>query len=280
MNETLLYALANADDDRYGHEGGYAVIHGGKPLPDLPGASKVFDALGGAYPLLWPYGRGLYHEQRPVRISFHEYIHWTLQYRDKRFRTHSSFPFVAFSIQQKQSALLSARVHMRRDDFDKDSTLLNDLSLHDLQDAQVDESNHHPIQNEKVRRLLHHLYATSSHIMGSNQMRTTYRSQIWGTCLWLRPPSLWMTINPMDYEDPIAQIFRGENIDMDNFIARFGPDVNVRARNIANDPYASSFFFHFLIRTTLETLMGICTSRTFVESHMGLLDMSMDISEL
>ena len=45
MNEILLYALANADDDRYGHEGGYAVIHGAQPIPDLPGASKSFDAL-------------------------------------------------------------------------------------------------------------------------------------------------------------------------------------------------------------------------------------------
>ena len=27
-NEALLYALANADNDRYGHEGGYAIIHG------------------------------------------------------------------------------------------------------------------------------------------------------------------------------------------------------------------------------------------------------------
>ena len=28
-NEVLLYALANADDDRYGREGGYAIIHSG-----------------------------------------------------------------------------------------------------------------------------------------------------------------------------------------------------------------------------------------------------------
>jgi hypothetical protein len=64
-NEVLLYALANADDDRYGHEGGYAIIQGAQPIPDLPGASKSFDALAGAYPILWPYGRGLYHEERP-----------------------------------------------------------------------------------------------------------------------------------------------------------------------------------------------------------------------
>ena len=38
-NEVLLYALANADDDRYGHEGGYAVIHGAQLIPDLQNLS-------------------------------------------------------------------------------------------------------------------------------------------------------------------------------------------------------------------------------------------------
>ena len=55
-NEMLLYALANADDDRYGHEGGYAIVHGSEAVADLPGASKSFDALAGAFPILWPYG--------------------------------------------------------------------------------------------------------------------------------------------------------------------------------------------------------------------------------
>lgn len=84
-NEVLLYALANADDDRYGHEGRYAVIHSAQPVPDLPGASKSFDALEGAYPALWPYGSGLFHNTRSRKIGFQEYIRWTLQYHDKRF---------------------------------------------------------------------------------------------------------------------------------------------------------------------------------------------------
>ena len=269
-NEALLYTLANADDDRYGHEGGYAIIHSAQPVPDLPGANESFDALAGAYPVLWPYGRGLYHENRRRKIGFHEYIRWTLQYHDKRFRTHHSFPFVAFSIQQKQSALLSAKIHMRRDDFEADTDLLADLSLHDLQEAQVDEEAHRSIGNERVRRLHHHLYATSSHIMGSAKKRTTYRSQIWGSCLWLRPPSLWVTINPMDYEDPIAQVFAGEDIDMNSFWDMMGPDPNKRARNMANDPFASASFFNFIIRTTFETLFGIHISRSRVETHVGI----------
>ena len=74
MNEVLLYALANADDDRYGNEGGYTVIHPAQPIPALPGARQSFDALAAAYPMLWPYGQGLYHVERNRKVGFQEYI--------------------------------------------------------------------------------------------------------------------------------------------------------------------------------------------------------------
>ena len=77
-------------------------------------------------------------------------------------------------------------------------------------------------------------------------------------------------INPMDYEDPIAQIFAGEDIDMDSFMDVMGPGPNEQARNVANDPFASAAFFNFIIRMTLETLLNIHTSRREVESHMGI----------
>ena len=271
-NEVLLHALANADDDRYGHEGGYAIIHSAQPVPDLPGASKTFDALAAAYPVLWPYGRGLFHQDRPRKLSFHDYIRWTLQFFDKRFRTHHSYPFVAFSIEQKQSALLSAKIHMRRSDFEADTDLLSEVTLRDLQEAQVDEECHRTIQNERVKRLRHHLYATSSHIMASGNMRLGNRSKIWGTCLWLRPPTLWVTINPMDYEDPIAQVLAGENIDMDSFIDVMEPNAAQRAKNMANDPFASASFFHFIIETVLETILSVRvrTVRRQTETRMGI----------
>ncbi|KAJ7920117.1 hypothetical protein B0H13DRAFT_2319761 [Mycena leptocephala] len=69
--------------------------------------------------------------------------------------------------------------------------------------------------------------------------------------------SISIIINPIDIHDPIAQIFAGENIDLDNFIAGLGPDSKKRPRNIAADPYAVAKFFHFMIRTIPETLFGI-----------------------
>jgi len=80
--------------------------------------------------------------------------------------------------------------------------------------------------------------ASASRVLGSDQTRIRLRSQIWSTSIYLNPPSLWITINPCDLHDPIAQIFAGEEIDIDNFVATIGPSKTKRAENIANDPYA------------------------------------------
>ena len=208
--------------------------------------------------MLWPYGQGNYERQRRQRISFSEYIQWALEYYDKRFRTHHSFPFIAFSIRQKQSALLAAKVQMRHADFEADGQTLAALTVDDLhQVGEEDWGRRHGISNERVRILYQHVHATTMRVMGSDKACAAYCSQIWSGSLWLRPPSLWMTINPVDYDDPVAQIFAGEQIDMDNFLAVMGPDRRTQSRTIAKDPFASAAFFRFIIYTILETLFGI-----------------------
>ena len=94
---------------------------------------------------------------------------------------------------------------------------------------------------------------------------------IWGMCLTLGGPSLWLTINPADIHDPIAQIFVGESIDMDNFNTHLGPDSNHRAENIASNPYAAAEYFNFIINTTLETLFGISKRSSRTNSEIGVL---------
>jgi hypothetical protein len=71
------------------------------------------------------------------------------------------------------------------------------------------------------------------------------------------PPSLWITINPTDTQDPVAQVFAGEDINLDNFDNTVGPDTHTRACIIAGDPYAAAKFFHFTVKIVLEELFGI-----------------------
>lgn len=88
------------------------------------------------------------------------------------------------------------------------------------------------------------------------------RSKIWSTAAVLGPPSVWLTANFCDIHDPIAQIFAGEDIDMDAFVRTLGPDRTKRAKNVAADPYAAAKFFDFMANTMLETLSK-CACRSF-----------------
>lgn len=289
-NELMLWGLANLWKD--GREGGYAVRHSRQPVNDFPSrtpcdtippadisdspldsstsiaSSNFFEK---AFPCLYPYGCGGIEGCQPVRLDLREHVKWALQYHDRRFRREEKFAFVAFGILQKRQALLSARLQMKRKDFDADARLLMTITPEKLAQARREEDEHKPISDPAVRLLRKHIHATAGRIQGSDQSRYQLRSQIWATSVAKGPPSLWITINPNDLHDPIAQIFAGEEIDLDRFVRTARPDKHQRASNIAADPYAAARFFHFMVRTILTTLFGVEATPFKVNSRKGVL---------
>ena len=159
---------------------------------------------------------------------------------------------------------------MRRKNFEADANLLSTITPAKLEQARIEEEKKLPISDPAVRLLRKHVHATGGRVMGSDQLRYQLRSQMWSTSIYIGPPTLWVTINPCDLHDPIAQIFAGEKIDMDRFSALLGPDKDKRAKNIAEDPYAAAKFFHFLIKTILETLFGIEVTPHQIRSGKGV----------
>ena len=83
-------------------------------------------------------------------------------------------------------------------------------------------------------------------------------------CVKKGPPSIWLTINPADTQDPIAQLFCGQ------FLAR---DHHPSGAAIAADPYAAALFFHVIIYAVLENLLGIkgYTPTHPLQRHKGIL---------
>ena len=95
------------------------------------------------------------------------------------------------------------------------------------------------------------------------------RSKVWSTVLLFNPPSLWITINPADTQDPIAQVIAGVDIDLDKFCNLSGLNSQERATTIARDPFAASKFFHFIIRVLLETVFGISNTKYSIHCKEG-----------
>jgi len=148
---------------------------------------------------------------------------------------------------------------------------MSSITLEKLEQAHIEEEKNIPISDPAVRLLRKHIHATGGQVMGSDQLRYQLQSQIWSTSIYVNPLSLWITINPCDLHDPIAQIFTGEQINMDDFLATLGSDKHKRAQNIADDPYPASHFFHFMIKTILKTLFGMDVTKFQVKVEVGVL---------
>ena len=242
----------------------YAIRYGCVPARDFPPQMTDGADLGTqlniweeAFPALFPFGEGGLERRRPVWLSLQEHVRWALQHCSRRFRTHPTFAFMAFGILQRRQALTSAGIQIRRSQFQRIGPELCHITVHDLQLAAEQERRKQPITNSGVHELRKHAHITATKVMGSNASRATIRSEIWSTVAMLNAPSIWLTINPDDLHDPIAQVFVGEHIDLDSFESHLGPDSTVRARNIADDPCGAAEFFHFIVQIVFETLFQV-----------------------
>jgi len=146
---------------------------------------------------------------------------------------------------------------MKRPQFTQQKNLISTLKPQDLIKASQEETRKVRFSNPAVQALRDHLCATRTRVKGTDESRHHVRSKIWGTNLICNPPSLWITINPPDSQDPIAQVFAGAEIDLDKFCNMDGPTSTQRATNTAEDPFSSTKYFHFVVKCILEILFGI-----------------------
>lgn len=257
-SELMAHALVNFNDSS--QEGGYAVRHSMLQINDfgenanLSGASNP---LAAAFPIFFPYGVSRVEAECEMKVSLRDHGRWAMQYYDCCFATHHTFPFIVFALLPKWEALQSARLQMRRKDFDREGLGISLITLNDLKIAEGEEGRKEPISNPRVRVLHKHVVAANGRVVGSDNACAQYCGMIWGTCLFHGGPTIWITINPADVHDPITQVFAGESIDLDRFNSLLGPDSQRCAENIASNPYVAAQFFDFIIRAMLQTLMGI-----------------------
>lgn len=217
--------------------------------------------LMGCFPTLFPYGRGGFETNRPVDVPYEVQAKWAMMYADKRFRKDPQFPFQVFGVCQKREVCRSAVLQMKQTVFTQNANLISTIKPEDFIKASQEETKKVQFSNPAIRALRKQLTAVRTRVKGTNESRQQVRSKIWGTNLVYNPPSLWITINPSDAQDPIAQVLAGADIDLDRFCDTAGPTNSQRAANMASDPYASAKYFHFIIQCVLEILLGIKKKR-------------------
>jgi Helitron helicase-like domain at N-terminus len=115
---------------------------------------------------------------------------------------------------------------------------LNGRQTRSRQAAVREEERHRAISDPAVRLLCKSVHGILGRVVGSNEARTQMQSQIWSTSIYLGPPSLWITINPSDINNPIAQLFAGANVASIDGATHCTSDPTRHAQVIAEDPFA------------------------------------------
>ena len=245
--------------------------HSQKPVRDFPSKeSPEINYWERSFPILYPYGTGGIESPRPVKLSLLEQTRWSLEQHDFRFRHHPTFTFVACNQQQRKDALNSCQLQIKHGVFKKLADKFSTLTSADLEKAAEEERSGKTISNPNARELLRVAFGTTRRVLGSDASRFAYRRELRAANVFWGPPTVWLTINPDDLHDPIAQIFAGEEIDLDKFVKHLGPDKTQRAHNLAKDGFAAAKFFHFLIQTIIKTLLGAQTSTKRFEATKGI----------
>ncbi|KAK2464457.1 hypothetical protein APHAL10511_003605 [Amanita phalloides] len=213
--------------------------------------------LLGSFPTLFPYGVGGFEVGWPLDVPYEVHARWVLHYGDKCFCLNHQFIFQVFGVMQKRAICHSARLYIQRQFFLQNEMSILCLKASDFIQSSWEESQREKISNPVIHKLQKHITAIHVKVNGTDEARQRIRNKIWGTIIMFNAPSLWITINPSDIHNPITQVLAGCDINLDDFVNTTGPNSREHAINIANDPFATANFFHFMIKTILECLFGI-----------------------
>ncbi|KAH7868241.1 uncharacterized protein C8R40DRAFT_1009080, partial [Lentinula edodes] len=201
--------------------GGYVNEYGRREANGTPstGPSSNPNHLLGCFPQLFPYGCGGFETSRQCQVSYAAHAKWALQYGDRRFRHDMQFVFQVFGVIQKRAICTSAALKMSRADFVHNQYAIERLKPGNFATTAEEERNSSRFSNPVMRSLMNHLRSVRSSVPGTDSSRTSVRSQIWSMSTMINAPNLWVTLNPSDINNPIAQVFAGEQIDLNNFDA-------------------------------------------------------------
>ena len=261
-NELLVNALSNIS--RADKIEGWAVRRGSDfvneyPCLDeeghrFPGSMENPNHLLGSFPCLFPFGLGGFEVNRGSNVSYEMHARWALRYKDHRFCTDLHFMFQIFGVIQKHRMCASTTLQISKQSFLRFESAIRNLDSAAFEKAAKQEHARETFTDPTMKSLRDTITAVCTKVDGTDEARVQIRALIWGMCIKKNPPSLWLTINPADTQNPIARMFAGEDIDLDHFCAL---DHHPIAGAVAGDPFASALFFHTIINAVIHCLLGV-----------------------
>ncbi|KAJ7431847.1 hypothetical protein B0H11DRAFT_1941243 [Mycena galericulata] len=131
----------------------------------------------GAFPVLFPYGKGGLEVERDVTVPYEAHVRWALQYSDRRFRKDLFFIFQTFGVIQKREVCRSAGLQIKRSAFITNKVSFLKLRPKDFLLASAEETRRVPFSNPVIRTLRKQLTSLRARVPGTDESRISIRGK-------------------------------------------------------------------------------------------------------
>src|ERR1700761_9085778 len=256
------------------------LLKNNSPFVKFPSGSKPVATrnnpkiYGQLWPTLFPYGVGMmeYHELSldQESVSFRKVdtkVHVTRLLRsgsDRRFRTHLSFIFVMGNLMQRRQAAFNAKLAVKRAWFPQVNELyqqIDEATITSYQERLKSNLFAKPVTSgeKAASKLMQYVSYVAQDVPGSTGEIQKMRQEIYSIINQEGLPHVFLTLNPTDTNNPIAQFLAGRDIDLDAFFhdLEAGKENFVRASTISHDPIAGAEFFNVSVRNLIDVLLGV-----------------------
>ncbi|KAJ7783106.1 hypothetical protein B0H16DRAFT_1297799, partial [Mycena metata] len=217
--------------------------------------------LSMAFPEEDPWGiGGMHHPYRRQRISALEQVGHLLTVYGGRFQRHPEFAFFYYNVLRKQLVSRSMRYKVPHSSYRGiiDQMLDVDLSkLASLRERCKKDPLYIPTDPEEkhIMSLMGSVGLVARQVPGSAGHKVMLRNEIRGLINYRGAPTLFITLNPSDVDNPIVRLLVGEEINLED-IAR-GEDMDSWSRKVlaAQNPAACAKFFDLIISKFISVIL-------------------------
>lgn len=239
----------------------------GKPFVALRVGNRLISnfenpsILGWLFPHLDPWGiTGFFHVNRRIKLTLEEQLlHLIMMYNDM-YERDAEFAFVFYNVVRKMqvsrslrfSVLLLLHCRLTHEMMSIDPIILLDLGKKLTSNASYKPCNDMEL---KAQRIMTSIGMVAQNIPGSNGHKVVMRNEIRALINHKGTPTLFITLNPSDVDNPIVQLLAGHEISLESMPNI--EDMNSWNRRIfaAQHPAACALFFDKAIKTFISVLL-------------------------
>ncbi|KAJ7495931.1 hypothetical protein B0H11DRAFT_1646369, partial [Mycena galericulata] len=214
-----------------------------------------------AFPEEDPWGiGGILNPYRKRILRPAEQVAHLLNLHGGRFQRHAEFAFFYYNVLRKQLVSRSMRYKSQKNEYKRviDDMLMVDLDvLAALREKCKHNSLYIPADDteKRIMSLMGSVGLVARQVPGSAGQKVMLRNEIRGLINYRGAPSLFVTLNPADVDNPIVRLFTGEDIVLED-LAR-GEDMDQWKRKLlaARNPAACARFFDLMMTKFISIVL-------------------------